>query len=75
MSNSTGPTFARSGKHLDPQPVCAICPKAMWYRTAKRLRAFCRELRTITWQDDEPEPILECDGYEATLLLSDNNEP
>ena len=74
MSNSTGPTFANSGKQPEPRPVCAICPKAMWYRTPKRLRAFCRELRTITSQDDEPEPILDCDGYEATLL-ADKDEP
>ncbi|MDK2766631.1 MAG: hypothetical protein KYX69_02815 [Sphingomonas sp.] len=73
MSDSTGPTFARSGKQPDPLPVCAICPKAMWYRSSKRLRAFCRELRTITWQDDEVEPILECDGYEATLAPPDED--
>ena len=53
----------------NPMPAGATCPKAMWHRSSKRLRAFCREIRVITWQDGEQEPILVCDGREAALLL------
>jgi hypothetical protein len=54
-----------------PLPACATCPTAIWYRSSRRLRAFCREMRVITWQDGEQEAILECDGREAALLLPD----
>lgn len=71
LPDATGPTLEATA--LDnlpkPKPACATCPKAMWYRSSKRLRAFCREMRVITWQDGEQEPILECDGREAALLL------
>lgn len=60
-----GPVLSDAGAH--PDTACATCPKAMWYRTSKRLRAFCREIRTITWEDGENEPILNCDGREAAL--------
>ena len=69
LAGIIGPTLEATA--LDdrprPMPACATCPQAMWYRTPKRLRAFCRELRLITWQDDEQEPVLECDGREAAL--------
>jgi len=39
----------------------------MWYRTSKHLRAFCREIRLITWEQGEQNPILQCDGREAAL--------
>ncbi|OQW80337.1 MAG: hypothetical protein BVN32_00170 [Proteobacteria bacterium ST_bin14] len=67
-----GPTLG-AGQPLDPMPACGTCPKAMWYRTPKRLRAFCRELRIITWEDDEAEPVMQCDGREAALALP--NDP
>lgn len=72
-TETMGPTFGQIAVDARPKPipVCAKCPKAMWYRTAKRMRAFCRELRHITWEDGEQEPILQCDGYEATLTLPD----
>ncbi len=65
-----GPTLEATPADQRPQPLpaCATCPKAMWYRTHRRLRAFCRELRHITWQDGEQEPIMECDGREAALM-------
>ena len=51
-----------------PDTVCTICPKAMWYRSHKQVvRAFCRELRHITWQPEEEDPVAECDGQIATL--------
>lgn len=65
-----GPTLS-AGDQPVPMPACATCPKAMWYRTPKRLRAFCRELRMITWEDGEQEPIVECDGREAALTPPD----
>ena len=51
-----------------PDTVCAICPKAMWYRSRKQnVRSFCRELRHITWQSNEQDPVTECDGQVAAL--------
>lgn len=72
-SGTIGPTFAELPPNERPQqlPACATCPKAMWYRTAKRVRSFCRELRHITWEEGETEPILQCDGREAALMLAD----
>lgn len=61
-----GPTLS-AGEQPDPMPACGDCPKAIWYRTPKRTRAFCRELRLITWEDGESEPIMQCDGREAAL--------
>lgn len=65
-----GPTLG-TGEQPTPMPACGTCPKAMWYRTPKRLRAFCRELRMITWEDGEREPIVQCDGREAALAPPD----
>lgn len=49
-----------------PDTVCAICPKAMWYRSNKHgVRAYCRELRHITWQPGDEDLITECDGQIA----------
>lgn len=43
--------------------------KAMWYRAARQgLRAFCRELRLVTWHPGENDPVTECDGRDAALL-------
>lgn len=68
-----GPTFGEAAtvQHLEPLPACATCPKAMWYRTPTRLRAFCRELRHISWEDGISEPVIQCDGREAALLDSE----
>ncbi len=70
-----GPTLDAlpTGQRPQPLPACATCPKAMWYRTPQRLQAFCRELRHVTWQDGEQEPIIQCDGREAALMTA--NEP
>ena len=65
-----GPTLmaADPEERPRPPPACATCPKAMWYRTAKHgLRAFCRELRLLSWQVGDDDPVTECDGREATL--------
>ena len=72
LEGMAGPTLG-TGKLVDPITACATCPKAMWYRTPKRLRAFCRELRMITWEDGEPEPVMQCDGREAALALPDDS--
>lgn len=68
-----GPTLEAvpANQRPQPMPACATCPKAMWYRSSERLRAFCRELRHITWQDGEREPVVQCDGREAALLSLD----
>lgn len=73
LTETMGPTFSQIAVDARPKPMplCAKCPKAMWYRSSKRMRAFCRELRHITREDGEQEPVLECDGYEATLMLPD----
>jgi hypothetical protein len=61
-----GPVVTALTEHDRPETVCAICPKAMWYRSRKQdVRAFCRELRHITWQSNEQDPITECDGQIA----------
>lgn len=65
-----GPTFGAAGSNERPAalPACATCPKAMWYRTARQgLRAFCRELRLISWRQGEDDPVTACDGREAAL--------
>ena len=68
-----GPTLGSvpPDRQPNPMPACATCPKAMWYRTSRQLRAFCRELRHISWQDGELEPIVQCDGREAALMPLD----
>lgn len=65
-----GPTLSDNASLLstDQMPACGTCPKAMWYRTSKQLRAFCREIRLITWEQGEQDPILQCDGREAALM-------
>lgn len=67
-----GPTLSDSDSlQLSGQmPACGTCPKAMWYRTSKHLRAFCREIRLITWEQGEQDPILQCDGRDAALMAS-----
>lgn len=61
-----GPVVSGMPENERPDTVCAICPKAMWFRSRnKGARAFCRELRHITWQQDEQDPITECDGQVA----------
>ena len=67
-----GPVLSTMNDGNRPDTACATCPKAMWYRTSARFRAFCREMRVITWQDGEKEPIQHCDGREAAL--SDDSE-
>lgn len=71
MTGIVGPTLDAVDTGKRPETACATCPKAMWYRTAKRLRAFCRELRHISWHDGEQEPIIQCDGREAALAGAD----
>ena len=70
-----GPTIETlaTGDRPQPMPACGTCPKAMWYWIAKRLRAFCQELRHITWVDGDSEPILLCDGREAALMPPDGH--
>lgn len=70
-TGETGPTLKSASAQPQPMPACGTCPKAMWYRTAKHLRAYCREIRLITWEEGEKDPILQCDGREAALRLSD----
>lgn len=67
----SGPTIGSlaDAERPQPMPACGTCPKAMWYRTAKHLRAFCREIRHLTWEDGDSDPILQCDGREAALTL------
>lgn len=75
-NGTTGPTIETLGdaERPEPMPACGTCPKAMWYRTSRHLRAFCREIRLITWEDGERNPILQCDGREAGLLALDDTE-
>ncbi len=70
MTGIIGPALDAVDIGKRPETACATCPKAMWYRTATRLRAFCRELRHISWHDGEQEPILQCDGREAALTMA-----
>lgn len=61
-----GPLVSSLPEDDRPDTVCAICPKAMWYRSRKQgVRAFCRELRHIVWQSGEQDPVTECDGQIA----------
>lgn len=61
-----GPVIGGLPLHSRPDTLCAICPKAMWLRSGKQgVRAFCRELRHITWQPGEDDPVTECDGQVA----------
>ncbi|WP_419809036.1 hypothetical protein [Sphingomonas sp.] len=61
-----GPVVSALPEEDRPDTVCTICPKAMWYRSRKQgVRAFCRELRHITWQSGEQDPVAECDGQIA----------
>ncbi|CAM3129405.1 hypothetical protein SPAN111604_05315 [Sphingomonas antarctica] len=64
--SEVGPVISALPPEGRPKTVCTICPKAMWYRSRKHgIRAFCRELRHITWQSDEQDPVTECDGQIA----------
>ena len=71
-----GPTLSENASLLsaDQMPACGTCPKAMWYRTPKHLRAFCREIRLITWEEGEQNPVLQCDGREAALMALAESE-
>ncbi|WP_394653107.1 hypothetical protein [uncultured Sphingomonas sp.] len=65
--SEVGPVLSAMPEGARPDTVCAICPKAMWFRSRKQgVRAFCRELRHITWQQGEQDPVTECDGQAAS---------
>ncbi len=66
-----GPVVSEMTNEDRPDTVCAICPKAMWYRSRMQgVRAFCRELRHITWHSGEQDPVTECDGQVAASNTS-----
>jgi hypothetical protein len=46
----------------DPAPVCAACPKSMWFSSGKELKAYCRVMHAVTWDSTDPQPIEQCDG-------------
>jgi hypothetical protein len=50
----------------DPKPVCETCPQSMWFASAAHLKCYCRVMHAVTWNSEEPLPILSCDG----ILLS-----
>lgn len=61
-----GPVVSGMPENGHPDTVCVICSKAMWFRSSKQgVRAFCRELRHITWHQEEQDPVTECDGQIA----------
>ena len=45
-----------------PEPVCVACPKSMWLSQSASLKCFCRVMHAVTWDSDDPQPILTCDG-------------
>ena len=46
----------------DPLPLCGVCPKSMWLSGSHGLKCFCRVMHVVTWDSDDPQPILQCDG-------------
>ncbi len=50
----------------EPKPVCEACPHSMWFASAAHLKCYCRVMHVVTWNSEEPAPILSCDG----ILLS-----
>lgn len=46
----------------NPAPVCAACPKSMWFASASELKAYCRVMHAVTWTSEEPQTIEACDG-------------
>ena len=50
----------------DPMPVCGTCPHSTWFASASHLKCYCRAMHAVTWNSEEPIPILSCDG----ILLS-----
>lgn len=65
--SETGPTIGDIPEDERPATICTTCPVAMWYRSSARLRCFCREMRVVSWEDGDKDPILQCDGREAAL--------
>ncbi len=50
----------------NPTPVCEACPHSMWFASATHLKCYCRAMHAVTWNSEEPTPILSRDG----ILLS-----
>ena len=50
------------GRRPSPAPVCAACPKSMWFASAREVKAYCRVMHAVTWSSDDPQPIEQCDG-------------
>lgn len=46
----------------NPTPVCETCPHSMWFASAAHLKCYCRVMHVVTWNSDDPVPILSCDG-------------
>ena len=63
------PTMQRLPKSRRPSPstLCEACPASVWYVTPKQMRCFCRVMHLMSWRDDEPHEIQECDGYEMAM--------
>ena len=53
----------RPERRPSPMPVCAACPKSVWWATAKKLECYCQLMHARTWTSEDPEPIESCDGF------------
>lgn len=58
------PTLAMldAKRRPNPLPVCAACPQSLWFASADHLQCYCRLMHVRTWDSQDPQPILQCDG-------------
>jgi hypothetical protein len=42
------------GRHAKPSPICAACPRSLWFASTEHLRCFCRLAHVVTWNSEEP---------------------
>ena len=56
------------GRRPRPEPVCARCPRAVWFGSANSVSCYCRLMHVLTWTSEEPKPLLFCDGFSAAEM-------
>ena len=44
--------------------VCETCPNSVWFASKDRLRCYCRVMFLVTWDNQQPQTLTECDGLE-----------
>ena len=56
----------------EPYPQCVNCQQASWMLfNLNSLRCYCMHMRVVSWDTDEQNPILLCDG----IFADEDKEP